>query len=245
MIEVQNLNLSLEGKTLLRDISFILKSGKNLAIMGESGSGKSLLARALIRLFGREYQLGAKVLRVDNKDILSLKDEPLRLFRAQFAVVFQDANDGFYPYLNLGDMFHIVLKTHTNLSAKERKERAFEYMRRLGFLDLELLWHSFVHQLSVGMARRLSLALALSSSPKYLICDEITASLDKENEKKIIAFLKERKNLIFITHDLNLAKELSDELLILKRGKVERFCKTREFFDENNAWLRAYGSLYA
>ncbi|MDO4673560.1 ATP-binding cassette domain-containing protein [Campylobacter sp.] len=244
-MEVRNLSLSLGGKGLLENISFSLKSGQNLAIMGESGSGKSLLARALIGLFGTQYELSAKTLCVDGEDVLGMGAEDLRLFRAKFALVLQEASDSFYPYLNLGDMFHIVLKTHTKLNAAQRKQRAFECMRRLGFEDLELLWHSFAHQLSVGMARRLGLALALSSSPKYLVCDEITTSLDRENEKKIIHFLKEKKNLILITHDLNLAKELSDVILILERGGVAQFCKSGEFFSEDNAWLRAHGRVYA
>ena len=216
MICLEKLNLSYENTRLLRDISLNLQEGKHLAIMGESGSGKSLFARALIALFSQNYRLEAKQFLINEKNPTKLKKKALQEFRSEVALIFQDAQNSFYPYLNLGDLFHIVLKTHTNLNAKERKSKAFECMQMLGLKDLELLWHSFAHQFSTGMARRIQLALALSSSPKYLICDE----------------------LILITHDFNLLS-LCDELLLFEKGSAKQF-KVQEFLNSQNAWLKAY-----
>ncbi|EPY1733290.1 ATP-binding cassette domain-containing protein [Campylobacter upsaliensis] len=241
MICLEKLNLSYENTRLLRDISLNLQEGKHLAIMGESGSGKSLFARALIALFSQNYRLEAKQFLINEKNPTKLKKKALQEFRSEVALIFQDARNSFYPYLNLGDLFHIVLKTHTNLNAKERKYRAFECMQMLGLKDLELLWHSFAYQFSTGMARRIQLALALSSSPKYLICDELTASLDKENEQKLIALLKNLQKslkLILITHDFNLLS-LCDELLLFEKGSAKQF-KVQEFLNSQNARLKAY-----
>ncbi|MBS4240174.1 nickel ABC transporter, ATP-binding protein [Campylobacter vulpis] len=246
MIVLRNLNLSYENTKLLKDISLNLQGGKHLAIIGESGSGKSLFARALIALFSQNYHLNAEEFLINEKNPTKLKNKALQEFRSEVALIFQDAQNSFYPYLNLGDIFHIVLKTHTNLNAKERKNKAFECMQTLGLKDLELLWHSFAYQLSTGMARRIQLALALSSSPKYLICDEITTSLDKQNEEKMIVLLKELKknlSLILITHDFRLLS-LCDEVLFFEKGKAKQF-KAQEFLNSQNAWLKAYREIYA
>ncbi|WP_270978094.1 ATP-binding cassette domain-containing protein [Campylobacter helveticus] len=245
MIYLSGLNLSYEKVELLKDIHLNLEEGKHLAILGESGSGKSLFARALIALFHQNYHLNAKEFLINKKNPIHLKKRALQEFRGEVALIFQDAQNSFYPYLNLGDIFHIILRTHTDLDAKERKKRAFECMQRLGLKDLELLWHSFSYQFSTGMARRIGLALALSSSPKYLICDEITSSLDKENEKKMINLLKSLKdslNLILITHDLRLIS-LCDEVLFFEKGRARQF-KMQEFLNSQNAWLKAYGKFY-
>lgn len=248
MIRIENLNLSFKNKTLLKDISFILEERKTLAILGESGSGKSLLSRALIRLFDKTYKLSAKSFFVANEEPLKFKEKDLRKFRSKVALILQDAHLSFYPFLDIGNMFHIVLKTHTKLDTKQRKQKAFECLKNLGFKDLDLLWHSYAHQLSVGMLRRVNLALALVCEPKYLICDEITASLDKENElriSKLLTEFKKQMNLILITHDLNLAKNLSDEILLLDKGKVLQKLPTSEFFQTPSGWIKAYKEFYA
>lgn len=248
MIIIENLNLSFKNKKLLDNISFSLEDKKTLAIIGESGSGKSLLSRALIRLFDENYKLSAKRFLIANEELLKLKEKDLGKFRSKVALILQDAHSSFYPFLDVGNMFHIVLKTHTNLDKKQRKQKTFECFESLGFKDLDLLWHSYAHQLSVGMIRRVHLALALVCEPEYLICDEITSSLDKENELRIFKLLeqfKKQTNLILITHDLNLAKNLSDEILLLGKGKVLQNFSTELFFQISSDWVKAYKEFYA
>lgn len=248
MIAIENLNLNFKNKRLLENVSFSLENGETLAIIGESGSGKSLLSRSLIRLFGEDYSLNAQRFLVAGEEPLKLKERDLRNFRSRVALILQDAHLSFYPFLDVGSMFHIVLKSHTNLDEKQRKQRAFECFENLGFKDLDLLWHSYAHQLSVGMMRRVNLALALVCDPKYLICDEITASLDKENELRIFKLLMELKkqvNLVLVTHDLNLAQKLSDRILLFGKGRVLQNLPTESFFKGSSDWVRVYKEFYA
>ncbi|EIA7764511.1 ATP-binding cassette domain-containing protein, partial [Campylobacter jejuni] len=138
---------------------------------------------------------------------------------------------------DIGNLCHLVLKTHTKLKQKERKDYAFSYFQKLGFENLDRLWHSYANELSLGMARRVSLALALLNQPQILICDEITASLDKENASKIISILEELKNttaLVCITHDLNLVNSLADEILMLEKNSSNLY-SLNEFLRYYNA----------
>ena len=222
---------------MLKNISFDLKAGKALMLLGESGIGKSLLGKALIRLLDSDFSINADELSFNNACILKLRKNELRQLRSQVGLVLQDAELSLYPYLNMGDLFHLILKTHTKFNKKERKDYAFFYLQRLGFKDIDLLWHSYANELSLGMARRVGLALALLSKPQILICDEITASLDEENREKIIQILKELKNtiaLLCITHDLKLVYSLADEVLILEKNS-SNFYTFEEFLKAYNA----------
>ncbi|HDZ5025325.1 TPA: ABC transporter ATP-binding protein [Campylobacter jejuni] len=220
-MKIRNLNISLKNNVLLKNINLDIKTGKTLMILGESGVGKSLLGKALVRLLDSNFTISFDELSFHDFCIFNFNKEQLREFRSKVALVLQDAELSLYPYLDIGNLCHLVLKTHTKLKQKERKDYAFSYLYKLGFEDLDRLWHSYVNELSLGMARRVSLALALLNKPQILICDEITASLDKENASKIISILEELKNttaLVCITHDLNLVNSLADEILMLEKS---------------------------
>ncbi|HDZ4937090.1 TPA: ABC transporter ATP-binding protein [Campylobacter jejuni] len=220
-MKIRNLNISLKNNVLLKNINLDIKTGKTLMILGESGVGKSLLGKALVRLLDSNFTISFDELSFHDFCIFNFNKEQFREFRSKVALVLQDAELSLYPYLDIGNLCHLVLKTHTKLKQKERKDYAFSYLYKLGFEDLDRLWHSYVNELSLGMARRVSLALALLNKPQILICDEITASLDKENVSKIISILEELKNttaLVCITHDLNLVNSLADEILMLEKS---------------------------
>ncbi|ECQ8787546.1 ABC transporter ATP-binding protein [Campylobacter coli] len=225
-MKVRNLNISSKNNLLLKDINLDIKTGKTLMILGQSGVGKSLLGKALVRLLDSNFTISFDELSFHNSCIFNFNKEELRNFRSKVALVLQDAELSLYPYLDIGNLCHLVLKTHTKLNQKDRKRYAFDLLEKLGFDDVDLLWHSYANELSLGMARRVSLALALLSKPQILICDEITASLDKENVQKIIQILKKLKNtlgLVCITHDLNLVNSLADEVLFLEKNQAQLF----------------------
>lgn len=231
ILKVRNLSLKLNQKKIFENISFDIKIAKSLMIMGESGVGKSLLGKSLIRLLDPKFEISADEWSFNEVSVLNLNQNELRAFRSKVGLVLQDAELSLYPYLDIGNLFHLILKTHTKLNRKDHKRYAFDLLEKLGFDDIDLLWHSYANELSLGMARRVSLALTLLSKPQILICDEITASLDKENVQKIIQILKELKNtlgLVCITHDLNLVNSLADEVLFLEKNQAQLF-KADEF----------------
>lgn len=248
MIEVKNLNLIFKDKILLKNISFSLEKGKNLAIMGKSGAGKSLILKSLIKLFDKNYFLQADECQIYGKKVLELNKNDLNHLRAKVSLLFQDVYTSFYPLIDIGEYFNIVLKTHTALNSKEIKEKAFYYFECLGLKNHDLLWHSFIYQLSGGMARRIQIALALLCESRCLLCDEITSSLDAKNEEKIIAILKELKekfsNLLFVTHDLRVARELCDEIVIVEEGKIIEQIHTDKLETAKSAYLGELLSIY-
>lgn len=223
MIEINKLNLYFKKLRLLEDISFSLKDNEALAIMGQSGSGKSLLARSFIKLFDENFSLSAKDFVIDGKDVLKLNEKGLRAHRKELYLIFQNSYLSFHPLINLGAMFNIVLKDKFKDNIKER---AFKALEAVGLNDFELIWHSFVHQLSEGTLQRVQIAMALASEAKYLICDEITTNIDAEHKKvllKLLAKLKSELCLILITHEENFANSLCDKLLIVNQNKIKSF----------------------
>ena len=223
---VENLSLKLKDKTIFEGLNCRLEKNKALIITGESGVGKSLLAKALIRLLGNEFKINANKFSFLGKDILSLSQKELRKYRLEVSLNLQDAELSLYPNLDIGALFHLFLKSNTNLNAKQRKAYALSYLEKMGFKDINLLWHSYANELSLGMARRVSLAFGLLSKPKILICDEITASLDKQSLEKIKQILKDFKNngsLLCITHDFEFIKDFADDVLVLEKDKNSLF----------------------
>ncbi|TQR32416.1 ABC transporter ATP-binding protein [Campylobacter sp. MIT 99-7217] len=228
MIEVENLNLTIRSKQILENISF--QSHKNLGIIGASGSGKTSLMKCFIKLFEKNT-LSAKLLKVQGQDIL--KEQNLSKLRSNIALIFQDAKASFYPHLDIGRIFNITLKTHTRLDSKQIKRLAFEHFERLNLEKKELIWHSYAHELSGGMAMRVQIALVLACGAKMLLCDELNSFLDEKNSKALIELLKDLKlNLVLSSHDLHFIKELSDEILVLERGKVAEFALKEDFFKQ-------------
>ena len=238
MISVKNLRLSFKDRLFLKDISF-KSEAKFLAILGKNGSSKSLFARSFIRLFNKGFVLSADEFILD--DIKILKSKNLQELRKNISLVFQDARASFHPLLDVGEYFHIVLKTHTRLSKKDRKDLAFSLFTSLNLKDPDRIWHSLPSQLSSGIAMRVEFALALALKPKLLICDEISANLDDKNVKIINSLLKDLKDkgqrMLLISHDLNLVKDLADEILFFDEGSLLEHRKKEDFFKNPSSKL--------
>lgn len=234
MIRVKNLNLELKGKKILESISFELSKNKTLGVIGKSGAGKSLLAKSLIRLLHKQFILSADELVLGGFVPLELKAKELRTLRTKVCFVFQDARASFHPLFDMGKIFDIHLRELSPLNKKARKNLAFEWLDKVGFKDNELIWHSYAHQLSAGMAMRVQLALVLACGAEILLCDELTSSLDETNTQNIIKIIKElkkEKSFVLISHDLDFIKALSDEIVVLEKGKIIEKNSTKAFFE--------------
>lgn len=235
MIKIQNLSLYAGQKILLDDISFT-SSSKALAILGASGSGKSLLAKCFIRLLASNLNLKANALQIHGFDSLQMKD--LSLLRRQIAYIFQDAKATLPPLLDVGQFFLLCAKAH--FKHKELKFKAYELFETLNLKQRDKIWHSYAHELSTGEAMRVQFSLALLLGAKVLICDELSSNLDSNNTQNLISLIKNlQKNLafVFIAHDLDFIKELSDEVLVLEKGKIAEHLSLKDF-------LHAPKSLY-
>lgn len=222
----------------VRGVSFDLEGGETVAIIGESGSGKTSLAVGLIRLSPRNARItrGEILFGTDApRDVIEMDREALRRFRWRHAaMVFQSALSSFNPVIDLWSQFLDTARAHGMDEAREVRRRAGELLR-LVQLDPDRVLRAYPHQLSGGMKQRVLIALALLLRPELLILDEPTTALDIITQRQMIELLRGlRKQLgfamLFISHDLSLAAELADRVLTMYAGRIVEEAQVQDLF---------------
>ncbi len=208
--------------------------GEVFGLAGESGSGKSTIAHAILRtLHPPAVITGGNVL-FNGKDVLDMTSEQLEDFRwRDVSMVFQSAMNSLNPVLKIGDQITDVLVQH-KMSERDAKERAAELFKVVGIEESRL--ESYPHQLSGGMRQRAVIAIALALRPPMMIMDEPTTALDVVVQKDIMQQIEELKNklgfsILFITHDMSLLVEFSDRLAIMYAGQIVELAPAREVFN--------------
>ena len=201
------------------DVSFTVERGETVGLVGESGCGKSSIAKALVRL----ENPAAGSITIDNVNIADLHGKALRKARKDFQMVFQDPYGSLNPRLSIQSTLDEVLALHTNLNKTERLQRMKELMQMVG-LDSQLL-PRYPHQFSGGQRQRIGIARALASEPKLLIADEPVSALDVSVQASIINLLQELQKqsqfgLLFIAHDLAVVEHISDRILVMYLGRI-------------------------
>ena len=211
------------------DVSFELKSGEAMALIGESGSGKTTISLALIRKLPKNAVItGGQIFYQRNdsvQDVLKLSNRQLREFRwNECAMVFQGAQNAFNPVLKIRKQFEDTAQSHGWTDKAAIRERALSLLR-LVRLDPERVYDAYPHELSGGMKQRILLALAVLLSPQVVILDEPTTALDILTQRAIIDVLNDMQrqlkfSIIFISHDLSLAAEMADHVATVYAGQI-------------------------
>lgn len=236
-LSVRNLSIEYAAKRgrvrAIRNVSFDVARGEALALIGESGSGKTTLGLGIVQLLPATAKITqgkaiySKELngRLDEFDALALKGKALREFRwRDCAMVFQSALNALNPVLRIADQFLDTAKAHGYMQGRELEARAKQLLT-LVRLDPARVWRSFPHELSGGMRQRVLIALGLLLEPQLLILDEPTTALDILTQRNIMDVLKDLRtkldfSLVFISHDLALAAELTDRVATVYAGKI-------------------------
>ena len=230
ILEVKNLSVNyvtLEGIIrAVRKLSFKLYEGESLCVVGESGSGKSTVGLAIIKALPSNAVIESGEIILEGKDLLKLSDEVMsREIRGKkISMIFQDPAATFNPLFTIGQTLSDVIKYHLGIKDKrELSRRVISMLRTVGLPDPERVARSYPHELSGGMLQRAAIAVALSTNPRVLIADEPTTMLDVTLQAQILdllAKLKEEFNLsvIFITHNLGVAAEVCDRVLVMYAG---------------------------
>lgn len=202
------------------NVSFEVFKGETLGLVGESGCGKTTLSRSLLRLIDTD---SGKIY-FDEKDVLLLKSKQLKDYRKNLNIVFQDPYSSLNPRINIGNAITEPMKVHgLYKSEKERRQKAEELIEKVG-LSADS-YNRFPHEFSGGQRQRIVIARALALKPKFLICDEAVSALDVSVQAKVLNLLNDLKEefgltYIFISHDLNVVKYMSDRIMVMKDGKI-------------------------
>lgn len=226
ILDVRNLSIAYETQagtvTAVQDVSFSITRGETFGLAGESGSGKSTIANAILQLLGGNGRIVSGSIRCGDVEIQDLQGEELRAFRwNRVSMVFQSAMNSLNPVMTVGDQIVDVFTTHRRMRRAEARDRARALLELVG-IDPERM-SSYPHQLSGGMRQRAVIAIALALEPDLLIMDEPTTALDVVVQQEIINEIKELQArlgfaILFITHDLSLMVEISQRLGVMRNG---------------------------
>jgi len=216
-------------------VTYTVDAGQTLAIIGESGSGKTVGCRALMGLLPAGAEVSGSA-RLRGTELIGLSDGQLRKHRgSDMAMVFQDPARSLNPTMRVGKQITEAITTHRKVSKTEARETAIELLRRVRIPAPERRFHEYPHQLSGGMRQRVVIAMALACRPKLLIADEATTALDVTTQAQIMELLLELQQelgmaLIFISHDLGLAASYADEVVVMYAGKVVEQAPANQLF---------------
>ena len=249
VLQVLNLTIAFGEREVVQNLNFRIAAGKTLAVVGESGSGKSLTALSVMGLLPADASVrGRIILEPAGKPILllSLEKSAWQTVRGgQAGLVFQEPMSALNPLISVGEQVAEAIRTHQILSTKESSAQALDWLRRVKLPHPEELYKRYPHQLSGGQKQRVIIAMALCNQPALLIADEPTTALDATVQQEIMLLLRELQQetgtaMLFITHDLALAANIADEVLVLYRGQaVEQGAIESVFRQPQNAYTKA------
>ncbi len=242
MLKVKNLHIQFEGPNpfhALQGISFKIAKGKTLALVGTSGSGKSLTSLAIMGLLPKNArQTGYIILEESDKDELilnTLSPKQWETIRgSKVSMVFQEPMSALNPIMSIGDQLRESILAHQNVDKAKAKQLAIDWLEKVKLPEPKHIYKRFPHQLSGGQKQRVMIAMAMCNHPAVLIADEPTTALDVTVQQEVIALMQQLQQefgtaLLFITHDLALAKLIADDFIILEKGKVVANLITPEF----------------
>jgi oligopeptide/dipeptide ABC transporter ATP-binding protein len=228
LLEVAALSVLLEingiRHPVLRDVSLTVAPGEAVGLVGESGAGKTMTARAIGRLLPDRAEVHGSI-RFAGTDVDGLTRAGLRTYRTQVAMIFQDPRAHINPVRRIGDFMTEALRTNQKVSAAQARERAAEALGQVGIEDPARRLRQYPHQLSGGMLQRVMIAAALLSRPRLLLADEPTTALDTITQAEVVAILDDLRRqaglgMLFITHDLDLAAAICDRTIVMYAGQV-------------------------
>lgn len=211
----------------LEKVSFSVEVGKTVCIVGESGSGKSVTSLSILRLI--EFENGLILngeLNFEGENLLGKSnDEMCKIRGDQIAMIFQEPMTALNPVFTIGKQICEAIRFHKNCTKKDAMKRAKELLQLVGMSDPDVRLKQYPHELSGGMRQRAMIAMALSSDPKLLIADEPTTALDVTIQSQILNLLQDLKeklsmSILLITHDIGVAAEMSDRVVVMYAGKV-------------------------
>ena len=243
ILEINNLVIDFETKDssfrAVNDISFKIEKGKTLSLVGESGSGKSVTALSILQLLPEasvRYSEESSIQFESNQIIASSKQFLTSLRGNKISMIFQEPMTSLNPYQKVGHQIDETLIIHRNFNKKKARQKTIDLLTKVKIPEPEKKVDSYPHQLSGGQRQRIMIAMALANEPELLIADEPTTALDVTVEKVLLELLSDLQkefgmSILFITHDLNIVKRFSDEVCVMKDGKIVESGEVQSIFN--------------
>jgi peptide/nickel transport system ATP-binding protein len=229
LVSVRELSVEFHGSrraSALNQVSFDLQAGEVLGLLGESGSGKSVTLRTLLKLHPpRTTRISGQVL-VDGVDVLALQGRALDAYRGGVAsMVFQEPGLAFDPVYTIGQQITETIRAHEAIGVASARSEAMRMLERVQIPQAKSRYDAYPHELSGGMRQRAMIALALACKPKLLLADEPTTALDATVQIQILLLLRELQRetgmaVIFVTHDIGAAVEVADRIAVMYGGRI-------------------------
>ncbi|MEB8386578.1 ABC transporter ATP-binding protein [Rhodobacteraceae bacterium KMM 6894] len=230
ILDVRNLSVQIpvHGATLrpVRDVSLTVGQGETVAVVGESGCGKSLTALAIMGLLPRQAKLGCDALTLDGESLADATARRLRQLRGdRISMIFQDPMTALDPCYRIGDQMCEILRQHRKISRRDAMTRARDLLGKVGIPSPQERLSQFPHQLSGGLRQRVMIAMALLCEPRLIIADEPTTALDVTIQAQILRLLRDIQRetqigLLLITHDLGVVAGIADRIVVMYGGEV-------------------------
>ena len=245
LLNIEDFRMCFDGKQgavhAVQGVSLTVRSGEIMAIVGESGSGKTALCFSILMLHRHHARYLSGSINLSGKDVTKMSERELEQMRGKTAsIVFQDPLNSLDPVRTVGEQIINPMRLHgvdeSASTDREYCEKAASLLREMGMEDAEKYLSCYPHQLSGGQRQRVAIAVALACDPALIIADEPTTALDPDNQEQIIAVLKRlaeerRKGILFITHDLGLARRLATKIAVMKDGKFVETGSAEEVFE--------------
>ncbi len=241
LLDVKNLNIYFGNKQIIHNVNFSLKKNEVLGIVGESGSGKSVLSLAILKLLSPKANIIGNInyyTESGQTDLLKLSEKNIRAYCTKdISMIFQEPMSSLNPSLKCGFQVMEALLYHTKISKNSAKKKVLELFEKVKLPRVNDIYDAYPHQLSGGQLQRIMIAMAISCNPKILIADEPTTALDITIQKDILILLKEiqrktQMSVIFITHDLDVVSYISDNILVINKGRIVEQDKTSQILNQ-------------
>jgi oligopeptide transport system ATP-binding protein len=211
------------------DVSFQIKKGETLGLVGESGCGKTTIGRSILRLI---EPTGGKVI-FEGKDVTAMHHKELKDVRKDMQIIFQDPYSSLNPRMTVGGMITEILKFHNLAEGEKAEKRVYELLETVGLSKLHA--RRYPHEFSGGQRQRIGIARALSVEPKFIVCDEPVSALDVSIQSQIINLLQDLQNelgltYLFISHDLSVVEHLSDRVCVMYLGYIVEAADCKDLY---------------
>ena len=229
ILKVKDLSVNNNSVKILKNISFNIKKGEILGIVGESGCGKSTLIRALIQMMNKSEEIISGEILFNERNLLSLDSKQIRKLRGNnLAVIFQNPGATLNPIRKIGKQFVQTMQSHMNINKNEALEKAANMLEKVNLKDSKCILNSYPFELSGGMKQRVTIALAMILEPEILIADEPTSALDVTVQAQVVKEMMSLRDnfqtsIIIVTHSMSVISQMVDKVAVMYSGNIVEY----------------------